>query len=207
MDVALEYLAEQEQQRAEGLVLCRCRDSVLHRQAAQEARHVVHVRLPGSKLARKPAEEASDPADVSLFGAATVVTRAQYFSKAGDELHPVCSQLGLLGPAGLGRRRRQGLACPLRHRCAAVRGRSVDAPPSTPPVGRRGERLERRSLVASSNHRHLIPPDSGVARSADCASIRAFVWGERRPGDFSRARGRTGSRLSARPSRLRKNGR
>lgn len=160
IEVALEYLTEQEQQRAEGLVLCRCCDSVLDRQPAQEARHVSRIRLPRSQLAGEPAEEAHDPANVSLFGTAAVVARAQYFSQVGDELQLLRSQLRLCGLLRLARRRRRGaFSCALRCAPVALCRRRMAAPPSTPPVRRRGERLERSPLGASTNHPHPVPPD------------------------------------------------
>jgi len=54
-DVAVEHLTEQEQERAEGLILSRGRDSVGHRQPAQEACHVAIAGFAGRQVARKRA--------------------------------------------------------------------------------------------------------------------------------------------------------
>src|SRR5262245_66043606 len=73
------------------------RDSVAHGQPAQKAAHVAHFGALRAELARQAAQEPADPADVGLLRPSAVMARPQDLAQAGDEPHPLCSQLGLLG--------------------------------------------------------------------------------------------------------------
>ena len=94
-DVLLEDLAVEKEERAEGLVLRRCRDLPIDGQRRQKVRELRRSHLGRMALAVEE-DVAADPGDIRLLGATAIVPDADGLADAVEQ-----ARLGRVGRAGL----------------------------------------------------------------------------------------------------------